>query len=114
MMGSGECRRGFDGGEAGKGTDQSVRLFMTLWAVAYQAPPSMEFYRQEYYSGLPFPSPGNLPDPRIEPGSPALQADTLLSEPPGKPDGFWIFRSLLLIAELREERKIWARIQHNL
>ena len=85
MMGSGECRRGFNGGEAGKGTDQSVRLFMTLWAVAYQAPPSMEFYRQEYCSGLPFPSPGNLPDPGINPWSPALQADALLSEPPGKP-----------------------------
>ena len=89
-------------------------LFVTPWIVAYQASPSMGFFRQEYWSGLPFPSPGNLPDPRIEPGSPALQADTLLSEPPGKPDGFWIFRSLLLIAELREERKIWARVQHNL
>ena len=84
MMGSGGCRRGFDGGEAGKGTDQSVRLFVTLWAVAYQAPPSMEFYRQEYWSELPFPSPGNLPNPRIEPRSPALQADALPSEPPGK------------------------------
>ena len=114
MMGSGECRRGFDGGEASKGTDQSVRLFVTLWAITCQAPPSMEFYRQEYWSGLPFPSPGNPPDPRIEPGSPALQADTLPSETPGKPDGFWIFRSPLLIAELREERKIWARVQHHL
>ena len=45
----------------------------------------MEFSRQEYWSGLPFPSPGDLPDPGIGPGSPALQADTLLSEPPGKP-----------------------------
>ena len=45
------------------------------WTVACQAPPSMEFSRQEYWSGLPFPSPGNLPDPGIEPGSPALQAD---------------------------------------
>ena len=45
----------------------------------------MEFSRQEYWSGLPFPSPGNLPDPEIEPGSPALQADSLPSEPPGKP-----------------------------
>ena len=45
----------------------------------------MEFSRQEYWSGLPFPSPGDLPGPEIEPGSPALQADALLSEPPGKP-----------------------------
>ena len=59
-----------------------VRLFVTLWTVAYQALPSMGFSRQEYWSGLPFPSPEDLPDPRIEPGSPALQADTLTSEPP--------------------------------
>jgi len=45
----------------------------------------MEFSRQEYWSGLPFPSPGDLPDPRIKPGFPALQADTLPSEPPGNP-----------------------------
>ena len=45
----------------------------------------MGFSRQEYWSGLPFPSPGDLPNPGIEPGSPALQADTLTSEPPGKP-----------------------------
>ena len=44
--------------------------------VAHQAPPSMEFFRQEYWSGLPFPSPEDLPHPGIEPGSPALQADT--------------------------------------
>ena len=61
-----------------------VRLFATPWSVARQAPPSMGFSRQEYWSGLPFPSPGNLPDPGIEPGSPALQADALLSDPPGK------------------------------
>ena len=51
---------------------------------AYQASPSMGFSRQEYWSGLPFPSPGDLPDPGIEPGSPTLQADALPSEPPGK------------------------------
>ena len=61
-----------------------VRLFVTPWTVAYQAPLSMEFSRQEYWSGLPFPSPGDLPDPGIEPRSPALQADALLSELPGK------------------------------
>ena len=52
-----------------------VRLFATPWTVAYQAPPSMGFSRQEYWSGLPFPSPGDLSNPGIEPGSPALQAD---------------------------------------
>ena len=62
-----------------------IRLFVTLWTVAYRAPPSIGFSRQEYWSGLPFPSPEYLPDPGIEPGSPALQADTLTSEPPGKP-----------------------------
>ena len=61
-----------------------VRLFLTPWTVTYQAPPSMGFSRQECWSGLPFPSPGDLPDPGIEPGSPALQADALPSEPPGK------------------------------
>ena len=61
-----------------------VRLFATPWTVAYQAPPSVGFSRQEYWSGLPFPSPGDLPDPGIEPRSPALQADALQSEPPGK------------------------------
>ena len=62
-----------------------VQLFVTPWTVAYQAPPSMGFSRQEYWSGLPFPSPGDLPYPGIEPMSPTLQADALPSEPPGKP-----------------------------
>ena len=61
-----------------------VRLFATPWTVAHQSPQSMEFFRQEYWSGLPFPSPEDLPNPGIEPGSPALQADALPSEPPGK------------------------------
>ena len=60
-----------------------VRLFATPWTVAYQTPLSMD--RQEYWSGLPFPSPGDLPNPGTEPRSPALEADTLPSEPPGKP-----------------------------
>ena len=55
------------------------------WTVAHQAPLSMEFSRQEYWSGYPFFSSEDLPDPEIEPGSPALQADSLTSEPPGKP-----------------------------
>ena len=60
-----------------------VRLFATPWTVAYQASPSIGFSRQEYWSGLLFPSPEDLPDPRIEPRSPALEADTLTTEPPG-------------------------------
>ena len=78
-----------------------VRLFVTPWTVAYQAPPSMGFSRQEYWSGLPFPSPGDLPNPGIEPGFPTLEADALTSEPPGKPlcilydnlNIFWSFES---------------------
>ena len=61
-----------------------VRLFVTPRTVAYLAPPSMGFSRQEYWSGLPFPSPGDLPDPGIKLRSPAFQADALTSEPPGK------------------------------
>ena len=57
----------------------------TPWAVAYQASPSMGFSRQEYWSGLPFPSPGDLLDPGFKPRSPVLQADALSFEPPGKP-----------------------------
>ena len=53
-----------------------VGLFVTLWTVACQAPPSMGFSRQEHLSELPFPSPGDLPNPGIKPGSPALQADS--------------------------------------
>ena len=59
-----------------------VRLFAIPWTIAYQAPPSMGFSRQEYWSGLPFPSPGDLPDPGIEPWSRTLEADALTSEPP--------------------------------
>ena len=58
-----------------------VHLFVTSWTVALQAPLSIEFSKQEYWSGLPFPSPGGLPNPGIEPRSPALQADSLPAEP---------------------------------
>ena len=61
-----------------------VRLFVTPWTVVHQAPLSMGFSRQEDWSGLPFPSPGHLDNPGIKPGSPALQADALPSEPSGK------------------------------
>ena len=63
-----------------------VRVFATLWTVAHQAPQSTGFSRQEYWSGLPFPSPEDLPDPGIEPQSPAFQAKALTSETPGKPN----------------------------
>ena len=59
-----------------------LRLFAVPWTVAFQAPLSMEFSRREYRSRLPFPSPGDVPDLRIEPRSPALQADALPSELP--------------------------------
>ena len=64
-----------------------VRLFATPWTVAHQAPLSMGFSRQDYWSGLPFSPLGDLPDPGIKSGSPALQGDSsLLSKPPGKPN----------------------------
>ena len=62
-----------------------VQLFVTPWTVAHQAPPYMEFSRQEYWSGLPFPSPGDLPNLGTELVSPSLQADALPSEPPRNP-----------------------------
>ena len=61
-----------------------VPLFLTSWTVACQASLSMDFSRQEHWSGLPFPSPGDFPDPGLEPRSPALQADCLPYEPLGK------------------------------
>ena len=79
-----------------------VRLFVTPWTVAYQASPSMGFSKQEYWSGLPFSSPGDLPNPGIEPVSPALEADALTSEPPGKPkntggDCYFLLQGIFLI-----------------
>ena len=68
---------------------QLCQLFAAPWTVAHQAPLSMGFSRQEHWRGHPFPSPGHLPDPGIEPGSPALQAGSLSSEPPGNWTGCW-------------------------
>ena len=69
--------------------NESCSVVSNSWdpmdCIACQAPLSMEFFRQEYWSGLPFPSPGDLPHPGIEHMSPALQAGSLPSEPPGKP-----------------------------
>jgi len=64
--------------------------------VACQAPLSMGFSRQEHWSGLPFPSPGDLPDPRSEPGSPALEGDSLLTKPSGKPAKFININQILV------------------
>ena len=63
----------------------SDRLRATRWTVAHQAPLSMEFPRQEYWSGLPFPPPGDLPDSGIKPKSPSLTGEFFTPEPPGKP-----------------------------
>ena len=82
-----------------------VRLYATPWTVAYQAPPFMGFSRQEYWSGLPFLSPGDLPKPGIEPGSPALQTDALPSEPPGKPN--WVI--ILCVGEI-----MFPRVKYRL
>ena len=68
-----------------------VRLFAIPWTVVYQASLSMGFSRQEYWSGLPFPSPGDLPDPGIKPRSPALQAGALPSEPLGSTHKIWLY-----------------------
>ena len=88
-----------------------VRLFETPWTIAHQAHPSMGFSRQEYWSGLPCPPPGDLPDPGIEPGSPALQVDSLPAELQGKLMGNFDcsqtglkFRDILLIIG------IWSRV----
>ena len=61
-----------------------VRLLVTPWTAAHQAPLSMGLCGQEYWSGLPLPSPGDLPNPGTEPRFPTLEADALTSEPPGK------------------------------
>ena len=84
-----------------------LRLFATPWTVAHQGPPSIGFSRQEYWSGLPFPSPGDLPDPGTETRSPALQADALSSEPPGKPSKIkWenILRQMKIKTQIKNSR----------
>ena len=80
-----------------------VRLFATPWTVAYQAPLFMGVSRQEYWSGLPFPSPGDLPNPGIKAGSPGLQTDALLSKPPRKPGILIRNVELVLKGDLKEE-----------
>ena len=82
-----------------------VQLFATPWTVAHQALPSVGFSRQEYWRGLPFPSPGELPDPGIQPGSPALQAGALPSEPPGK--------QRFIIANKTDPKRGYAKIPNS-
>ena len=79
-----------------------VRIFATLWTVALQAPLSMELSRQEYWSRLPFPSPGDLRDPGIEPGSPAFHTDSLLSATREAPDCSYLalFQASFMVAIL--------------
>ena len=77
---------GLFGNGSGSGlVTKSCLTLVTSWTVTYQTPLSVAFSRQEYWSGLPFSSPGDLPNPEIEPGSPALQADLLLTEIGEKP-----------------------------
>ena len=75
--------------EKGTAIHSCILAWRIPWTVACQAPLSMGFLRQAYWSGLPVPSLGDLPDPGIAPGSPALQADASPSEPPGKPTWNW-------------------------
>ena len=85
----------FDGGDGGL-VAKSCLTLATPWTVALQAPVSMGFSRQEYWSGLPFPPPGDLPDPEIKPQSTALQGESLPTELPGQPILFdkWIWIQL--------------------
>ena len=90
-----------------------VWLFATPWTVAHQPPLFKGFPRQEYLSGLPFPSPGDLPDPGIEPKPPALQADSLPSEPPGKLR-LWVLVTVKSLFSLFSGRCCTFSSSHNL
>ena len=101
-----------------------VRLFVTPWTVAHQAPLSMGFLRQNYWSGWPFPSPGNLPNPGTEPGSSAFQADSSPSWPPGNPQLSWVGPNqdtattvfiiiLLVICQIKNKSSTYTWNQYN-
>ena len=100
-----------------------LRLFAVPWTVAFQAPLSMEFSRREYRSRLPFPSPGDVPDLRIEPRSPALQADALPSELPeyikqnARLDeaqaGIKIARRYISNLRYADETSLWQKVKRN-
>ena len=79
--------------------------FSTTWIIAQQAPLSMGFAKQEYWSGLPFPSAGELPNPGIEPRSPALQVDSLSAELPGKPLCKYIYIEYMHIYPIKFRKK---------
>ena len=87
-----------------------VRLFATPRTVAHQAPLCLEFSWQEYWNGQLFPSPGEFPDPRIEPRSPALQADSSLSVPPEKPK---VSSNLLIIFPPSREIYMWPTLSFS-
>ena len=91
----------------------SDQLFATPWTVAYQPPPSMGFSRQGYRSGLPFPSPGDLPDPGIKLESPAFQADALTSEPPRKPNHMFNLIAFPEIPVTRKQRRMMVRLRRE-
>ena len=86
-----------------------VRLFVTPWMVAYQAPLSIGFSRQEYWSRLPFPSPGDLPKPGIEPRSPTLQVESLPSEPPGKLDSSEVTSKITMLVQMIFKESVPSR-----
>ena len=86
---------------------QSRLTLCDPWTVVGQAPLSMGFSRQEYWSGLPFPSPRNLPDPGIEPESPVLQADSLPSELPGNPSAPLNLLSIFVENSFRAEKSLF-------
>ena len=80
--------------------------------VAHQAPRSMGFSRQEYWSGVPVPSPGDLTDPGIKPGSPALLAESLPSEPPGSPAEAWLVHSVILVSGTQQRDSVTHKYVH--
>ena len=90
---------------------QSCPTLCDPWTVAHQAPLSMGFSRKEYWSGLPFPSPGDLPNPGIESGSPTLQADALTSDPPGKKHIYFCFIDYAKAFDCVDHNKLWKTLQ---
>ena len=90
-----------------------VRLFATPWTVTYHPPPSMGFSRQEDWSRLPISSPEDLPDPGIELRSSALQVDSLLSEPPGKPKNTVVDSLSLLQGIFPTQESNWVLLHYK-
>ena len=84
-----------------------VILFVTPWTVTHQAPPSMEFSRQEYWSGLPLPSPGDLPNPGVEPESSALQADSYCLSQGSPVNPMQLAKKLLVLLNINKNVFKW-------